>query len=285
MLKSVWVFVVKRGSCLSLQSLWSQDTQAMGVLIFNQQKKRRRIKREEKKRRPWPRKYFLVHLLPGLWETSHEDPSKRSCSAVDRAVATERSKSSCRNGRGLPRQGTQSSAVNHMWGFHAMGTGPLLCTPSPPTTVLLSQVLFVVNLPPPSCWNSLRSKVTHSPFIKQKQGAREIMRPNIPPLYPFAPLLPVCTANIISARCHYGATAAGNVSPAYFQQRTHQHGPFSSFSSHSTADFCLLIGKHKLQVITSRFSTAQTMGIYSSGFLFKLSCWRITKPRCLFSND
>lgn len=131
MLKSVWVFVVKRGSCLSLQSLWSQDTQAMGVLIFNHPKKRRRIKREEKKRRPWPRKYFLVHLLPGLWETSHEDPSKRSCSAVDRAVATDRSKSSCRNGRGLPRQGTQSSAVNHMWGFHAMGTGPLLCTPPP----------------------------------------------------------------------------------------------------------------------------------------------------------
>lgn len=81
-----------------------------------------------------------------------------------------------------------------------------------PEMVLLSQVPL---------WRiHFRSKVTHSPFTfffyKVKQGAGEIMKPSILPLYPLVSLLTVCTANIISVRCHYGATAAGNVSPAHF---------------------------------------------------------------------
>lgn len=111
------------------KSVKSRHTSS-GCFNFSPEKIKRRIKRKKKKkRRPWPRKYFLLHLLLGLWETSREDPSKRSCSAVDRVVATERSKSSCRSGRGLPRQGTPSSAINHVWGFHAMGPAPV--TPPP----------------------------------------------------------------------------------------------------------------------------------------------------------
>lgn len=38
---------MKRGSCLSLQSLWSQDTQAVGVLIFSLEKIKKNQKKEE----------------------------------------------------------------------------------------------------------------------------------------------------------------------------------------------------------------------------------------------
>lgn len=40
-LKSVSVFVMKRGSCLSLQSLGSQDTQAVAVLIFHKENQKK----------------------------------------------------------------------------------------------------------------------------------------------------------------------------------------------------------------------------------------------------
>lgn len=154
------------------KSVKSRHTSS-GCFNFSPEKNKKRIKRKKKKkRRPWPRKYFLLHLLLGLWETSHEDPSKRSCSTVDRVAATERSKSSCRSGRGLPRQGTQSSAINHMWGFHAMGTGPAPVTPPPNCPPVTGA--FVANPLPPSCWNPLGSKFTwHSPFSffgKQNQG-------------------------------------------------------------------------------------------------------------------
>lgn len=110
------------------------------------------------------------------------------------------------------------------------------------------------------------------------------MKPHIPRLHQLSSHLSVYTTNIISVRCHYCGTEAGNVSPAHFPVST-AHSSLHSINSHSTR-FCHLIGRHKLQVITTRFFTAQTMGIYSSGFLFKPSRWRSrSSPRCLFSND
>lgn len=67
-----------------------------------------------------------------------------------------------------------------------------------------------------------------------------------------------------------------------FQQHTHQHESLHSINSHSRPHFCTLIGRHKLQVITTRFFTAETMGIYSSGFLFKLSAGESQSPAAYF---
>lgn len=86
--------------------------------------------------------------------------------------------------------------------------------------------------------------------------------------------------NIISVQCHFCETSPGNVSQSHvFQQHTQS---LHSINSHSRPHFCALIGRHKLQVITTRFFTAETMGIYSSGFLFKLSAGESQSPAAYF---
>lgn len=66
MLKSVWVFVMKRGSCLSLQSLWSQDTQAVGVLIFSPEKIKKNQKKEEEEAPALATKIFPASFVAGI---------------------------------------------------------------------------------------------------------------------------------------------------------------------------------------------------------------------------
>lgn len=116
------------------------------------------------------------------------------------------------------------------------------------------------------------------------------MKPHIPLFYQFTShalyLYKRVSTNIISVQCHYCETAAGNVSPASITHSSSAASPHTpSPPTRGQEAFCVLIGRYKLQVITTRFFTAQTIGIYSSGFLFKLSAGGIAKPRCLFSND
>lgn len=154
----------------------------------------------------------------------------------------------------------QSSAINRMYNLMPACISCYEKRATPPPTVLVSQVLP---------WRAASSFMLKSRRIKghafslflfffvfklSKSKVIKLTNPNIALLCQLASLLPVCTV-----RRPHGATAAGNVSPAPFlppAAHSRQHGPFSPSSSHSTADFCLLTGKHKLQVITSRFSCA-----------------------------
>lgn len=157
----------------------------------------------------------------------------------------------------------QSSAINRMYNLMPACISCYEKRATPPPTVLVSQVLP---------WRAASSFMLKSSRIKgharslflfflnffvfklSKSKVIKLTNPKIALLYQLASLLPVCTV-----QCPHGATAAGNVSPTPFlppAAHSRQHGPFSPSSSHSTADFCLLTGKHKLQVITSRFSCA-----------------------------
>lgn len=57
---------MKRGSCLSLQSLWSQDTQAVGVLIFPPEKIKRNQKKEEEEAPALATKIFPASFVAGI---------------------------------------------------------------------------------------------------------------------------------------------------------------------------------------------------------------------------
>lgn len=208
-------------------------------------------------------------------ETSHEDPSKASRRVGSGSQLAGEVNPQSR--RGVPQQGMQSSAINRMYNlmpaciscYEKRATPPPNC-PRVTGASMTSRFLLHAEIQ-----TDQRSCVLSFPFFfffafkLSKSKVIKLTNPKIALLYQLASLLPVCTV-----QCLHGATAAGNVSPAPFLRlaaHSRQHGPFSPSSSHSTADFCPLTGKHKLQVITSRFSCAQTMGIYSSGFLFKLS--------------
>lgn len=71
------------------KSVKSRHTSS-GCLNFSQKK----IKRRKKKRRPWPRKYFLLHLLLGLQGNISRGPIKSEPQSRQWVVASRRSKSS-----------------------------------------------------------------------------------------------------------------------------------------------------------------------------------------------
>ncbi len=113
---------------------------------------------------------------------------------------------------------------------------------------------------------------------------KERKKPHIPLIsvhFPSLYLYKHVSTNIISVQCHYCETAAGNVSPASVT-----HSSTRVLTLHplplQKQTFGALIGRYKLQVITTRFFTASTIGIYSSGFLFKLFAGESQSPAAYF---
>lgn len=136
---------------------------------------------------------------------------------------------------------------------------------------------------PPSGPDPVQPGVTSSrlSFVRwNTQGVREIIKLSIPLVYLYRQChLISLVYNVISVKLHQEMC---HRLIFLFQQHTHQHESLHSINSHSRPHFCALIGRHKLQVITTRFFTAETMGIYSSGFLFKLSAGESQSPAAYF---